>query len=1131
MLKKKQFVILNCTCLFAYLLGAYIGKLLILSPSGASPIWPPAGIALAMLLLYGRATLPGIFLGSLLTHIPHFFNKPSIDSVVSSLPTGVFISMGVCLQAVLAAYLIRRFVGKNDPLIEDSKILKFLFLAAIIGSSIAPIFFSIELSYNRTISYFELFSAWATWWVGDAIGILIITPLIFIFLAKPRELWKKRRNYIFYPSLMLLVFSISILNYGKQQEVIRIKEIFDRQSTLFDDVLFNKIRSYLRVNLVLKSFFENTSFVSTDEFHQFSEAILREHQTLVSIEWIPYIKSSQRAEFETLFKMDIRESNLDNSMMIAAEREYYFPIAYLEPLKNRTKILGFDLRSNPVIFRNFLQAWELESPVVTKKLVIIKDKTFIEGIKIYSAVFNPSSDENVNLKGFVGNTFLIEKEMEALTQQNKKLQIEIEILEGNTVIYSSFSQKKPQKIHALSLFRNSTLNFANKRWQLSYIPSKEFKNIQKYWGQWWLLLGSFLFTGLTGVALLMLTGRTLRTEALIDLRTLALSKAIAERDLHNKVLQAVVSPMPLDEILALVVQMVEANNPDMLCSILLLDETNKYLIHKASGRLPSFYTQAINGVEIGEAVGSCGTAAYLRHRVIVSDISQHPYWVNFTGLAKRAGLAACWSEPIMNSEEQVLGTFAIYYQEPKSPDKEILDKIISLSQLISLVIEKKTSEERVRYLAFYDALTKLPNRRLLYERLNQELVLVERHHNYGALMFLDLDHFKTLNDSLGHHIGDELLIQVAKKLKDCVREEDTVARLGGDEFVVLLRNRDSENSSEQALDYALMIAKRILKSLYIPYKLEKYEHVVTSSIGITLFGVDNKNIDSLFKQADTAMYEAKNKGRNTFSFYNNNMAEQVNQRLELENDLRNALTHSQFILHYQGQYNEQGRIMGAEALLRWSHPQKGMIAVLDFMPSCEESGLILAIAEWELNIICQQLIKWSTLPYISLNISSRQFYQQQFVERIELTLEKHQLSPQRLMLEITERIVAKDVKESVKKLNALRALGVQIAIDDFGMGCSSLADLKNLPIDQLKIDQSFIRDLCVDDDVALIVEAMLMMATHLGLHIIAEGVETSEQIQFLKRNQCYHYQGYYFSKPLPSSEFSLLLAENTSQFN
>ncbi len=867
MLKKKEVVLLNGSSLLAYLLGAYVGLLIIVSPSGASPIWPPAGIAFAMLLLYGRIILPGIFLGSLLTHIPHFFNHPSLDAAINSLPAGVFISIGVCLQAILAVHLIKRFVGRHDPLIEDAKILKFLFLSSIIGSSITPIFFSIERFYNHKINYSELFSAWATWWAGDAIGILIITPLILIFFAKPRKLWKERRRSIFYPSLMLLIFSIIILSYGKLQEKVQIKEIFDRQSRLFDDALYNRLYSYQRVNLVLKSFFENTYFVSQSEFYRFSHAILQQNQTLATIEWIPYVKSSQRAKFEILYDSPIREFNHHNLIVPAAERDYYFPIAYLEPHNKKSNLLGFDLRTNPIIFRNLLQTWELESPVITEKLALKVGKEVIEGIKIYSAVFSPSLDEKVTLKGFVGNTFLIEKEMEVLIQQNKNLQIEVEILEGNTVIYSSFSQQQPKKINAYTLFRNSTLNFANKRWQLSYMPSKNFKKSQKYWGQWWLLLGSFLFTGLTGVALLMLTGRTLRTEALVDLRTIALSKAIAERDLHNKVLQAMVSPMPLDEILALVIQIIEKNNPDMLCSILLLDKTNKYLIHKASGRLPLFYTQAINGIEIGDAVGSCGTAAYLRHRVIVSNISQHPYWVNFKELAKKAGLAACWSEPILNTEQQVLGTFAIYYQKPTNPTKETLDKIISLSQLISLVIEKKTSEERIRYLAFYDALTKLPNRRLLYEHLNQALVLVERHHHYGALMFLDLDNFKTLNDSLGHHIGDELLIQVAKKLKDCVREEDTVARLGGDEFVVLLINADSNDTREQVQADALMIVKRILKSLYIPYKLEKYEHVVTASIGITLFGIHNKNIDRLFQQADMAMYEAKNKGRNTFSFY------------------------------------------------------------------------------------------------------------------------------------------------------------------------------------------------------------------------------------------------------------------------
>ncbi|NOQ35952.1 MAG: EAL domain-containing protein, partial [Methylococcaceae bacterium] len=698
---------------------------------------------------------------------------------------------------------------------------------------------------------------------------------------------------------------------------------------------------------------------------------------------------------------------------------------------------------------------------------------------------------------------------------------------GSTLIYSNVLKNKGNEAKHLSLYRENSLEFANRHWKINYTPSAEFMKTQQTWSQWWLLVSSFLFAGLTGSGLLMLTGRTLRTEELVKSRTQALRKEIAEREKRNNILHAITSPMPLNEILSLIIEIIENDNPEALCSIMLLDAAGKQLQQAASGRLPEFYTKAINGIAIGEGVISCGTAAYLKQRVIVTDISIHPYWVNFSEQAKKAGLAACCSEPIMSADKEVLGTFSIYYSRPKHPSKSMLDSLEGLAQLSSLAIEKKTSDERIRYLAFYDALTKLPNRRLLYDRLTQELARIERHHNYGGLMFLDLDHFKTLNDSLGHHVGDELLIQVAERLKDCVRDEDTVARLGGDEFVVVLRTKDLDSHPEQVSAYALTVAKRIQSALYIPYSLQGYEHVVTSSIGITMFGAENKDIDELFKQADTAMYEAKNKGRNTFSFYSEEMADQADKRLQLESDLRNALSCSQFVLHYQPQHDAQGNIVGAEALLRWIHPEKGRIPLSEFMPTCEESGLILAIGEWTLRTICQQLMKCSMLDHISLNVSSRQFHQPSFTTQIKEVLREYKLSPHVLMLEITEEIIVKDINASIQKLNELQDLGVRISIDDFGIGYSSLADLRHLPIDQIKIDQSFIRDICTDKDAALIVEAMLMMATHLGLAIVAEGVETLEQLEFLKQNKnCSVYQGYYFSKPLPAEDFEQLIINN-----
>jgi diguanylate cyclase (GGDEF)-like protein len=1138
MLKTKQFFLLNCACLLAYLLGAYLGQLLLLPPNGASPIWPPAGIALGAFFLYGRYAFPGIFLGSILTHVPFNLGNFSLVGMINSLPSSLFISIGVCLQALLSVYLIRQLVGRDDLLIKDSKILKFLLISSIIGSSIAPIFFSIELLYRKggIISFYDLLSSWATWWVGDAIGILIVTPLILIFFAKPRSLWRKRRNYVFYPLLMLLVLSIIILNYSQDQERKRVKFVFDRQSNILDDALYNRLNTFLNVNLFLKGFAENSDFVNKDSFQAFSSTIFQQYQTIDSIEWISYIKDSQRVQFEALSGNKILEidRNKPQKMKVAGERKEYFPITYIVP-ENKTKLRGFDLGSKDSILRTLRKAWESKQIVATENLSLVDYIEGSENIRIYSAVFQLSKEEkeekeeeDPELKGFVINSFNIKNEIDYLMKQNDKLQVDVEILLGNTLIYSSFP---PQKLVASAhLYRKSVMDFANHKWKMTYRPSKHFNAKQKSWSQWWLLLGSFLFTGLTGVALLMLSGRTLRTEDLVKQRTKALSKAITARDQHNKVLQSIASYTPLNEILTLVVESTEEDNPGLLCSILLLNEAGDRLVYGASGKLPAFFMKEIEGIEIGEAVITCGSAAYLKHRVIVPDISKHPYWKHYSDLAERAHLGACWTEPLMSSGREVLGTFTLYYKEPKIPDAETLDKIHALSQLISLAIEKKTSEKRIRYLAFYDALTNLPNRRLLHERLDQELVLVERHRNYGALLFLDLDHFKILNDSLGHHIGDELLIQVAERLKECVREEDTVARLGGDEFVVLLRSRDSNENSEQTLDYASMIAKRILKSLHIPYALEKYEHVVTSSIGITLFGLDNKNRDTLFKQADTAMYEAKNQGRNTFSFYTTNMAEKANKRLQMEKDIRAALENKEFILHYQAQYNDQNIIIGAEALLRWSHPTRGMIAVRDFMPTCEESGIILAIAEWELRTICQQLLDCPTLPHVALNISSRQFYQQQFILQIQQILEEYHLPSNRLMIEITERIVVQDISVSIEKLNSLRALGIQISIDDFGVGYSSLADLKNLPIDQLKIDRSFINDICIDSNVALIVEAMLMMATHLGLDVIAEGVENKGQLKFLQANQCYLYQGYYFSKPLPAEEFLKLLGNPKKSF-
>jgi diguanylate cyclase (GGDEF)-like protein len=393
-----------------------------------------------------------------------------------------------------------------------------------------------------------------------------------------------------------------------------------------------------------------------------------------------------------------------------------------------------------------------------------------------------------------------------------------------------------------------------------------------------------------------------------------------------------------------------------------------------------------------------------------------------------------------------------------------------------------------------------------------------RHKTNGGLIYLDLDHFKILNDSLGHDIGDELLIQVANRLKQCVRDEDTVARLGGDEFVLLLSCR--EVFPDNMPEHALTVAERVQTILQAPYQLKEHIHYITPSIGITLMPHPNITPGELLKQADTAMYHAKNRGRNAICFYNEDMQRRADHRLVLEKELREALDQQQFSLHYQPQFDLKHQLIGAEALLRWSHPEKGIIPFADFIHVAEETGLILLIGDWVMREACTQLLKWPDLPRLAVNISPKQFRQPIFYQKISAILAEYGIAKSRLTLEITEDSLVEDIDETIEKLQALQNLGIHISIDDFGTGFFSLAYLKRLPLNQLKIDQSFIRDINTDSIDSGIIETIIVMAKHLGLSVIAEGVETPEQVQFLRDSNCKGYQGYLFSKPLTADEFT-----------
>ncbi|CAN7586569.1 EAL domain-containing protein [Acidovorax sp. LjRoot74] len=435
---------------------------------------------------------------------------------------------------------------------------------------------------------------------------------------------------------------------------------------------------------------------------------------------------------------------------------------------------------------------------------------------------------------------------------------------------------------------------------------------------------------------------------------------------------------------------------------------------------------------------------------------------------------------------------------------------------------RKAAEDEARYLAFYDALTQLPNRRLLVDRLQQVLVSGARSGLTTAVLFVDLDNFKTLNDTRGHEVGDLLLKEVAQRLRDCVREQDTVARLGGDEFVVVLQNLSSD--ATEAAAQTRTLGELVLAQLRQPYDLAGHEHHFSASIGATLLRHHRDSVDEVLKQADMAMYRAKDAGRNTLRFFDPDMQQAVNRRALLETELHNGLRQAQFLLLYQPQVDSQGHITGAEALVRWRHPAQGMVSPAEFIPLAEESGLILPLGHWVMETALRQQARWRQHPLfahlsLAINVSARQFLQEDFVAQVLALLQSTGADPAQIKLELTESLLLDNVDNVIATMQALKAHGLGFSLDDFGTGYSSLSYLKRLPLDQIKIDQGFVRDVLLDPSDAAIARSIIGLAGALGLDVIAEGVETTEHHQFLLSHGCQAFQGYLFGRPLALEDF------------
>jgi diguanylate cyclase (GGDEF)-like protein/PAS domain S-box-containing protein len=714
---------------------------------------------------------------------------------------------------------------------------------------------------------------------------------------------------------------------------------------------------------------------------------------------------------------------------------------------------------------------------------------------------------------------------------------------------------------------------------------------------------------------------------------------------HNRILEMLLAKTPLDEVLKCIVCDVELLVPGAICSILLMDDSGTHLTHGAAPHLPGFYVTAINGARIGAAAGSCGTAAYLKERVIVEDIETHPYWRDYRDLAAKADLRSCWSQPIFSAQGKVLGTFAIYHRTPSKPQEEDLRLIESEARLSALSIEQSRIETRLQlaasvftharegifitdlqgtiievnqifsditgysraeaigknprllksglhghefyatlwrdleqkdywhgelwnrhkngklyatmmtisavqdslghpqnyvnlftditpikehqrqleYIAHYDALTGLPNRALLADRLKQAISHSNRQNSALAVLYIDLDGFKAVNDQYGHDTGNQLLISIAHRLKATLREGDTIARIGGDEFVVVMAGL------EGTIDYEIVL-QRLLQEAAEPLTLNEQLLQVSASIGATLYPQDAADADQLLRHADQAMCIAKQAGKNGYHLFDVAKDIAVKTQRESIEHIRVALDKKEFVLFYQPKVNMRtGEIIGVEALVRWQHPQQGLIPPTKFLPVIEDHPLSVELGDWVIDEALNQIERWQALGLkmpVSVNVGAMQLQRSDFAARLAEQLLTHpQVPPAFLELEIVETSALKDIAEVADLMRACCALGVHFAVDDFGTGYSSLTYLKRLPADLLKIDQTFVRDMLDDPDDLAIVKGVIGLANAFHRRVIAEGVETIAHGELLIPLGCELAQGYGIARPMPAADLPLWAAQ------
>ena len=969
------------------------------------------------------------------------------------------VGVGAVLQALAGAALARRWVGLPNALDSAGAIVRLLFVAAPISCLISA---SVGISALRLVGSLpasEASFSWWNWWAGDSIGILIATPLAFALIGRPRSDWAPRRLAIALPLSIGLVILVGVETRVAEWERQRLQSRFEHDARHLSSLIRTRLAVYLDVLQATERLMIAAPTLDRDGFAQFAASWRPRIGGIQAIGWMGHPASDEAAP--QLVHLDAPASNLEGAA-------HSLPGA-AEAIA-RTRAGG-----SPAATRAFRLGAEADSPLL---------------VAIYQ---HPSANDAARATVPKGLAFVALRVEDAIGSALKG-----DLIAGIGYCLAEIAGDPPagQRIAGLAVCPEAlqpgaggilpwqeSFDFAGRNWQLSFAPDPAYAPLHRGWEAWTLIAVGLVSIGLLGAFLLATSGRARRVEELVRLRT----GELADAGLRLQAKQAILT------------------HAERIARL------GSWEADPASGSGHwSAELHRILGIppERGGHLAALLDAVHPDDRAALQDALRH------------AGVNQACTDldirlPATAGRERILH----FTLEPTRHT----DGTALLRGTVQDVTASRSAEAHIHYLAHFDPLTGLPNRMRWMSLAEQALAFARRNQLRLGVLFLDLDNFKTINDTLGHPVGDRLLSAVATRLSGTLRDEDVLARLGGDEFVVLLPELAHA-------DDAAIVARKLTASLSLPFDIDDQELTVSTSIGISLYPGNGADVATLLKHADTAMYDAKGSGRNDFRFFTPDMNRRAFARLKLESALRRALERGELFLEYQPQWEMPARrLSGVEALVRWHHPEHGRVPPGEFIPVAEESGLIHALGDWVLDTACRQQAAWLAeglaSPTVAVNISALQFRKAGFIDRARRIIADSGASPAHIELELTESALMQPTPEIEAQLATLRGMGIGLALDDFGTGYSSLAYLKRLPLTHIKIDRSFVQDLPGDTEDAAIATATLSIARDLGLTVVAEGVETEAQRDFLLERQCRVMQGFLLARPLPAAEISALLRE------